>query len=67
MLSENSRPLLAKDIPVSLLKEIVRLRKTLHRYPELSGQERQTAGWVRAFLEKNQADQIIAGILRKTA
>ncbi len=36
-----------------------RLRKTLHRYPELSGQERQTAGWIKAFVEKYNPDGII--------
>ncbi len=45
-----------------LLAEAVKLRKTLHRYPEVSGQERQTAGWIKAFLERYKPDQIIEGI-----
>ena len=41
-----------------LMEEVTRLRRTLHRYPELSGQERQTAGWIKAFLEKHGAGQV---------
>lgn len=42
--------------------EVVNFRKTLHRYPELSGQERQTAGWIKARLERYDPDRIIEGI-----
>jgi hypothetical protein len=45
-----------------LIAEAIKLRKTLHRYPEVSGQERQTAGWIKAFLEKYRPDQVIEGI-----
>lgn len=45
-----------------LVGDVVRLRKTLHRYPELSGQERQTAGWIKSFLEKHHPDKIIEAI-----
>jgi amidohydrolase len=43
-------------------EEVIKLRQTLHRYPELSGNERQTAGWIKAFLEKQSPDRIIEGI-----
>lgn len=45
-----------------ILQEVLRLRKTLHRYPELSGQERQTAGWIKANLEKHDPEMVIEGI-----
>jgi amidohydrolase len=45
-----------------ILDEVTRLRKTLHRYPELSGHERQTAGWVKAFLEKQGPDRIVENL-----
>jgi len=45
-----------------LIPEVSRLRKTLHRYPEIAGQERQTAGWIKATLEKYSPDRIIEGI-----
>lgn len=48
-----------KRITKVMLEEVITLRKTLHRYPELSGNERQTAGWVKAFLEKTKPDRLI--------
>ena len=38
-----------------MLQKIQQLRKTLHRHPELSGQESQTAQRIKAFLQKYHA------------
>ncbi len=46
----------------SQLEDITKLRKTLHSYPELSGNEEQTAGRIKSFLEKNNPDRIIEGL-----
>ena len=53
---------MTESISKEILEDLVQLRKTLHRYPELSGNERQTAGWVKAFLEKQRPDRIIEKI-----
>ncbi len=39
-------------VPQSDLKEIVALRRDIHRHPELSGEEEQTAGRIEAALER---------------
>lgn len=56
-MSAIQKPKLKEFVP-----DVVRFRKTLHRYPELSGQERQTAGWIKARLEKHSPDNIVEGI-----
>ncbi len=43
----------------SQLKEITKLRKTLHSHPELSGHEQHTAGRIKAFLKLSEPDRII--------
>jgi amidohydrolase len=53
---------MTETISKDILEEVTRLRKTLHSYPELSGNERQTAGWVKAFLEKQGPERIIENI-----
>jgi amidohydrolase len=53
---------MTEKISKEILEDVVRLRKTLHRYPELSGNERQTAGWVKAFLEKQGPERMIENI-----
>ncbi len=44
------------------LKEIIKLRKTLHSYPELSGNEEQTAGRIKSFIKESNPDKIIEGL-----
>ncbi|MFP4691541.1 MAG: amidohydrolase [Bacteroidales bacterium] len=41
------------------LGKAIQLRKSLHRYPELSGQEKQTATRIKKFLSGQQPDEII--------
>ncbi len=45
-----------------ILKHATGLRRELHRHPELSGKEKQTAGRIREWLEKQQPDQIMEGL-----
>lgn len=42
--------------------ELVDWRRRLHRMPELSGEERETAATVRAFVEAAGADRIVSGL-----
>lgn len=42
--------------------ELVEWRRELHRRPELSGDERETARAVRGFLEGTRPDRIVAGL-----
>ncbi len=44
------------------LDKIKQLRKTLHRYPELSGQESKTAARLKSFLKDSAPDQIIESL-----
>ena len=44
------------------LGKAIQLRKSLHRYPELSGQEQQTATRIKKFLSGQQPDKIIEGL-----
>lgn len=44
------------------IENIKLLRKELHRYPELSGQETETAGRIKKFIEKNHSTKIIENI-----
>ncbi len=44
------------------LGKAIQLRKSLHRYPELSGQEKQTATRIIKFLSGQQPDKIIENI-----
>lgn len=44
------------------LSELTRIRQDLHRYPELSGQEHDTAERIRFLLEPLQPDEIVTGI-----
>lgn len=43
----------------SQVKEIEKIRQTLHKYPELSGDEPETASLIKSFLERFGADEII--------
>ncbi len=43
-------------------KELTELRKELHKHPELSGQEFETAKRIRQFIEKHHPTQIIENI-----
>ena len=44
------------------MTEIVEWRRMLHRYPEISGEERETAKRVVAFLEPTRPDEVVAGL-----
>lgn len=44
------------------LEKIKLLRKELHRHPELSGQEKKTAGRIKKFIEHNHNAKIIENI-----
>jgi amidohydrolase len=44
------------------IEKIKLLRKELHRYPELSGQEKETAGRIKKFIEKYHNAKIIENI-----
>ena len=46
----------------SQVKEIQKIRQILHKYPELSGHESETAKFIRGYLERFGADEIIDGI-----
>jgi len=43
-------------------EKIKLLRKELHRYPELSGQETETAGRIKKIIEKHDHTKIIENI-----
>lgn len=43
----------------SMLKQIVALRRELHRFPELSGHEQQTAKKIKEWIQTANPDQII--------
>lgn len=45
-----------------MIHEIISLRKELHQYPELSGQEKVTAKRISAFIEKHYPTRIIQHI-----
>ncbi len=45
-----------------LLEKLISLRQELHRYPEVSGQEKQTAERIKRFVAEYQPDEIIEGI-----
>lgn len=44
------------------VKEIQKIRQTLHKYPELSGAESDTASFVKGYLDRFGADDIMTGI-----
>ena len=44
------------------VKEIQKIRQTLHKYPELSGAESDTASFIKGYLDRFDADEIISGI-----
>jgi amidohydrolase len=43
-------------------QDLVTFRRTLHQFPELSGQETETSKRIAGFLEHTQPDQIITGL-----
>ncbi|WP_148861812.1 amidohydrolase [Marinobacter fonticola] len=47
---------------MSDLSNLRRIRQDLHRYPELSGHEHETADWVRRLLEPLNPDAIVSGV-----
>lgn len=42
--------------------DLVELRHDLHRHPEISGEEKETAGRIRAFLEQAKPDRLLADL-----
>lgn len=44
------------------IENVKLLRKELHRYPELSGQEKETAGRIKQFIERHHSAKIIENI-----
>lgn len=44
------------------LVKIKQLRKTLHRYPELSGAESKTAARLKSFIQESAPDEMIVGL-----
>lgn len=46
----------------SQLAELIEIRQTLHRMPELSGAERKTAARICNYLKRFKPDQIVTGI-----
>ena len=44
------------------MTEIVAWRRMLHRYPEISGEERETAKRVVAFLKPTRPDEVLTGL-----
>ncbi|MCZ7859255.1 amidohydrolase [Agrobacterium salinitolerans] len=42
--------------------DLIELRHDLHRHPEISGEEKQTARRIRAFLERAQPDQLFTAL-----
>lgn len=50
------------DWPAHEIARLTQLRRTLHRHPELSGEERHTAARMRDYLEELAPDRIIKGI-----
>jgi len=51
-----------KILSDSQFQELENVRKELHRHPEVSGNEKETAKRVLAFLEKNSPDSVVKGI-----
>lgn len=45
-----------------ILDKVTGLRRSLHQYPELSGQERMTAEKIKDFLRAQRPDQLIEGL-----
>ena len=41
---------------------VIRLRRELHRYPEISGHETETAGRILKFFEALNPDNVITGL-----
>lgn len=52
---------MSKDIQVSI-DELIQLRHELHRFPELSGEEKETAGRIVDYLKNFEPDEIITGL-----
>jgi amidohydrolase len=50
------------DWPAQEIDRLTELRRTLHRHPELSGEERRTAARMRDYLAELSPDRIIEGI-----
>src|SRR6056297_1251757 len=44
------------------IDELIRLRRELHKYPELSGKEINTGEKIKGFLQKYKPDQVIENI-----
>ena len=42
--------------------DLIRLRKGLHQFPEISGEEEKTAGRIKRELEKHTPDVIHTGL-----
>ncbi len=49
-------------ITKEILEKTIRLRHSLHRYPELSGHEHDTAARIKSFLTEQKPDQVIEGL-----
>ncbi|SLN41287.1 putative hydrolase YxeP [Roseovarius albus] len=51
-----------RELTADQIEQMTNLRQTLHRKPEISGQERETARLIEAELRKTGADRIITGL-----
>ncbi|WP_343561176.1 amidohydrolase [Kiloniella sp. b19] len=50
------------ELSNSDLKKLYDFRHELHRFPEISGEERETARRVQTFLEQSNPDEIVTGL-----
>ena len=50
---------MAEEEIARILPELTQLRRDLHQYPELSGQEESTARYLKAYLQKYMPDAIL--------
>ena len=51
-----------KDISAHDIEKLVRFRRTLHKYPEVSNDEAKTAGRVVSFLNETEPDTVLTGV-----
>ncbi len=49
-------------LEIDFLNRIIELRRQLHRFPELSGEEKETAKKLSGFINESGPDEIITGI-----
>ncbi|WP_224996135.1 amidohydrolase [Cesiribacter sp. SM1] len=56
---KNALPSIVVEEISNLLPELTQLRRDLHKYPELSGQEEATARYVKAYLQRHMPARIL--------